>query len=83
MTQRQWKKQGMVDTDGEGKGEGGYRAYQLTRQNLQSSDNALPVSTLRTLAYNSYAARKEKVSKYTLDSAGTRVEPYPDEEYGE
>ncbi|KAG2123082.1 aspartic peptidase domain-containing protein [Suillus clintonianus] len=83
MTRRQWKKQGMVDTDGGKKGEGEYMAYQLTRRNSRSSDDAPPVSTLRTLAYNSYATRKEKVSEYTFDSNGTRVEPDPVEEFGQ
>lgn len=83
MTRRQWKKQGMVDTDGGKKGEGEYRAYQLTRRHSQSSDDAPPVSTLRTLAYNSYTTRKEKVSEYTFDSNGTRVELDPVKEFGE
>ncbi|KAG1759858.1 aspartic peptidase domain-containing protein [Suillus occidentalis] len=85
MTRRQWKKQGMADImmDGGKKGEGEYRAYQLTRRNSQSSDDAPPVSTLRTLAYHSYATRKEKVSEYTFDSNGTRVEADRVEEFGE
>lgn len=83
MTRRQWKKQGMVDTDGGKKGEGDYRAYQLTRPNLQSSDDVPPISTLRTLAYSSYSTRKEKVSEYTFDSSGTRVELDPVDEFGE
>lgn len=83
MTRRQWKKQGMVDKDGGKEGEGEYRAYQLTRRNSQSSDDAPPVSTLRTLAYSSYTTRKEKVSEYTFDSNGTRVELDPVKEFGE
>lgn len=83
MTRRQWKKQEMADMDGGKKGEGEYRAYQLTRRNSQSSDDAPPVSTLRTLAYHSYATRKEKISEYTFDSNGTRVEADPVEEFGE
>ncbi|KAG1728997.1 aspartic peptidase domain-containing protein [Suillus lakei] len=83
MTRRQWKKQGMVDTDGGKKGEGEYSAYQLTRRNSRPSDDAPPVSTLRTLAHNSYATRKEKISEYTFDSNGTRVGPDPVEEFGE
>ncbi|KAG2139633.1 aspartic peptidase domain-containing protein [Suillus bovinus] len=79
MTRRQWKRQGMVDTDVGKKGEGEYGAYRLTRRNSQSSDDAA-VSTLRTLAYT---ARKEKVSQYTFDSNGTRVELDPVEEFGE
>lgn len=79
MTRRQWKKQGMVDTDGGKKGEGEYGVYQLTRRNSQSSDDA-PVSTLRTLAY---ATRKQKVSQYTFDSNRTRVEMDPVDEFGE
>ncbi|KAG1720915.1 hypothetical protein EDD22DRAFT_1025712 [Suillus occidentalis] len=83
MTRRQWKKQGMADMDGGKKGEGEYRVYQLTRRNSQSSDDAPPVSTLRTLPYHSYAMRKEKVSEYTFDSNGTRVEADRVEEFGE
>ncbi|KAG1759855.1 hypothetical protein EDD22DRAFT_848933 [Suillus occidentalis] len=83
MTRRQWKKQGMADMDGGKKGDGEYRVYQLTRRNSQSSDDAPPVSTLRTLAYHSYATRKEKVSEYTFDSNGTRVEADRVEEFGE
>lgn len=78
MTRRQWKKQGMIDTDGGKKGEGEYGVYQLTRRNSQSSDDA-PVSTLRTLAY---ATRKQKVSQYTFDSNRTRVEMDPVDEFG-
>ncbi|KAG1883932.1 aspartic peptidase domain-containing protein [Suillus subluteus] len=83
MTRRQWKKQGMIDTDGGKKGEGEYRAYQLTRRHSQSSDDAPPASTLRTLAYSSHTTRKEKVSEYTFDSNGTRVELDPVNEFGE
>lgn len=83
ITRRQWKRQGMIDTDGEQKGEG---EYQLTRRNSRSSEDAPPLtSALRALAYDSYATRKEKVSEYTFDSNGTRVEPDVDpvKEFGE
>lgn len=66
----------MADVDG-GKGEG-EGAYQLTRRNSRPSEEDLPASTLRTLAFDSYAMRKEKVSEYTLDSIRTRVEPGSD-----
>ncbi|KAG1739382.1 aspartic peptidase domain-containing protein, partial [Suillus paluster] len=82
MTRRQWKKQGMVDMDGEHKGES---EYQFTRRTSHSSEDVPPATTLRTLAYESYATRKEKVSNYTFDSSGTRVEPDADpvKEFGE
>ena len=75
--QRQWRKQGMADVDGGKKGEG-EQAYQLTRRNSRPSEEGPPASTLRTLAFDSYAMRKEKVSEYTLDSNRTRVEPGSD-----
>ncbi|OJA21438.1 hypothetical protein AZE42_08123 [Rhizopogon vesiculosus] len=77
MTRRQWKKQGIVEVDG-GKGEGEL-AYQLTRRHSRSSEEkGPPASTLRTLAFGSYAMRKEKVSEYTVDSNRTRVDPGQD-----
>jgi hypothetical protein len=75
---RQWRKKGIGDVDGGKKGEGG-RVYQLTRRNsLSSEEEGPPASTLSTLAFHSYAMRKEKVSEYTLDSNRTRVEPGSD-----
>ncbi|KAG1893562.1 uncharacterized protein F5891DRAFT_1258598 [Suillus fuscotomentosus] len=77
MTQRQWKEQGMVDTEGK-KSEGEYGVYQLTRRNSQSSDDA-PVSTLRTL----HTLRgNRKCVPYTFDSNRTRVELDPVDEFG-
>lgn len=79
LTRRQWKKQGVVDGDGVKMGEGEYKAYQLTRRHSRSSEEGgPPASTLRTLAFSSYAMRKEKLFEYTVDSNRTRVEPDSD-----
>jgi hypothetical protein len=71
---QQWRKQGIADVNG-GKKSEGERAYQLMRRLSRSSEEeGPPASTLKTLAFDSYAMRKEKVSEYTLDSNRTRVE---------
>jgi len=78
IARRQWKKQGVTDLDGVHVGEDEYKPYQLTRRNSQcSEEGGPPMSTLRTLAFGSYAGRKEKLSEYTVDSSRTHVELDP------